>query len=130
MNRAVLRVLRIALAIAVLAILHLATTQRSYPVVEDLNDKVSHVLAFAALALLADFSFPARRFGAGKVVALLAFGLLIEVVQYFLPYRQSSVFDWLADAVGIAAYALCIPLLRRLPVLRQRWDPVPGSNAP
>ncbi len=128
MNRSIVLSLRTALAIAVVAILHLATTQRSYPGVEDLNDKVSHVLAFAGLALLSDFSFPARRFGT-KVIGLLAFGLLIEVVQYFLPYRESSVFDWLADAIGIAAYAVCIPLLRHVPVLRQRWDARQGSKA-
>ncbi len=121
MNRTTVLALRVALAVAVIAILHLATTQRNYPVIEDVNDKVSHVLAFAALALLADFSFPRNRFGFAKVASLLAFGLLIEVVQYFLPYRESSVFDWIADAVGVGIYVLFIPLLRRLPYVRGRW---------
>ncbi len=121
-NRSLIVLLRIALAVAIVVVLHLATTPRSYPVIQDLNDKLSHVLAFAVLAGLADFSFPQGRFGMAKISALLAFGLLIEVVQYFLPYRESSVFDWMADAVGIAAYALCLPLLRRIPGLRRRWE--------
>lgn len=125
MNRSLVRALQFTLAIAVAVILHLATTQRSYPVVEDVNDKLNHVLAFAVLAGLTDFSFPGSRFGAAKVLALLGFGLLIEVVQYFLPYRESSMLDWLADALGVAAYVLCIPLLRRLPGLRRRWE-APG----
>jgi hypothetical protein len=40
-------------------------------------------------------------------------------VQYFLPYRESSVFDLLADAVGESLYIASIPLLRRMPILWQ-----------
>ncbi len=113
---------RLALAIVLVVISHLATTPRSYPVVEDLNDKVSHILAFAALAFLSDFSFPARKFMPATVVWLMGYGLLIEVVQYFLPYRTASVLDWIADAIGIALYAAAIPILKRTPVLRERWN--------
>ena len=51
--------------------------------------------------------------------ALAGYGLFIEVVQHFLPYREASFVDLLADGAGIAAYALCIPLLARIPVLRR-----------
>jgi VanZ family protein len=95
---------RIALAIALVAILHLATTERSYAVAEDLNDKVSHVLAFGVLAFLAEFSFPHQRSRAAVVILLLAFGVLIEAIQYFIPYRDASLLDLAADALGIAVY--------------------------
>ena len=78
---------RAALLTALLVILHLATTQLHYPGVDGLNDKVSHIMAFYALAILEDFSFPRTDFGLSKVLTLMAYGLMIEVVQYFLPYR-------------------------------------------
>jgi len=112
---------RIALAIVVVVILHLATTARSYPVAEDLNDKVSHILAFATLSFLSDFSFPARRFVPLTCACLLGYGLLIEIIQYFIPYRSASALDWIADALGIGLYLASVPLLKRVPVLRERW---------
>ncbi len=122
LSRTMVVAFRIALLIAVAVILHLAITERSYPVIENLYDKFSHVLAFCALALLSDFSFPRKGFGPATVLWLLGFGLLIEVLQYFLPHREASVLDWIADGTGIAAYWLCIPALKRLPVVRRRWN--------
>lgn len=92
-------------------------------------DKLGHLLAFLVLAWLADFAFPRRSFGSEKIVPLLGFGLLIELVQQQLPYRQFSLLDWLADGLGVALYPLWVPLLRRLPVLSVRWRrevPSPG----
>jgi VanZ family protein len=102
---------RVALVAAVALVFHLATTERAYPGVEQLHDKVSHVLAFATLAFLADFSFPASRFGPGKILPLLAYGVLIELVQYFLPYREASWLDVVGDGAGIAVYAIGFPVL-------------------
>ncbi len=112
---------RIALAAAVLVISHLATTARAYPVVEDLNDKVSHILAFAALGFLSDFSFPGTKFVPVTALSLMGYGLLIEAVQYFLPYRTASLLDWAADAAGLAVYLLAVPILKRIPLLNRRW---------
>ncbi len=109
---------RILLVAAVVLIAHLATTDQSYPVAEDLPDTANHVLAFGALALLADFSFPGSRFGAAKILALLGYGVLIEVVQHFLPYREASFMDLVADGTGIAIYAAAMPLMLRAPFLR------------
>jgi VanZ family protein len=110
---------RAALAVVVIVIFHLATTERVYPGVEQLHDKLSHILAFGILALLADFSFPKSSFGPAKMLPLLAYGVLIEVVQYFLPYREASALDVFGDAVGIALYAIGFPVLSGVPVLRR-----------
>jgi VanZ family protein len=112
---------RLALIVAAVMVLHLATTPLHYPVVEDVNDKASHVLAFFGLALLLDFSFPDSGLGWRKILALLAFGLLIEAIQYHLPYRTFSLLDWAADGLGVVVYGLSLPGLRYLPVLRRRW---------
>lgn len=111
---------RLALALALVAITWLATTPRAVPVVEDINDKVSHVLAFLVLGLLADFAFPARGFGPSKILALLGYGLLVEAVQYFLPHRDSSLYDLAANAIGLALYGYLAPAIAKLPWLRRR----------
>jgi VanZ family protein len=112
---------RASLVTALLLILFLATTQLPYPAVDSLNDKVLHILAFYALAMLEDFSFPRLEFGLSKVLTLMAYGVLIEAIQYFLPYRSFSLYDLGADAVGVLAYALSIPALKQVPFLRRRW---------
>jgi VanZ family protein len=86
-----------------------------------LNDKATHLAAFFILALLTDFSFPASRFTLLKITGLLLYGGLIETIQYHLPYRTFSLMDLAADGLGIAAYGLSVPLLRRLPILKNRW---------
>ena len=111
---------RVALVVAVAAIAWLATTDRTYPAIEQVSDKLYHAAAFAVLAALADLSFPAGRFGLAKIGALLGFGIAIEAVQYFLPHRQASLADVLADGVGIAFYALCAPLVAKVATLRPR----------
>ena len=115
---------RVALAVAVVSITHLATTERSYPVVEDVNDKLNHILAFGFLALAADFSFPKSAFGAAKASSLLAYGVLIEAVQYVLPFRSASLLDIAADGVGLAIYWAFYRRLAHLPLLRRRWEQI------
>lgn len=70
------------------------------------NDKINHLLAFAVLAALVDGSFPGPGPGRGwaKWAGLLGYGLLIEAVQFFLPFREASGWDLLADAAGIGLY--------------------------
>lgn len=115
-------VFRVALLASVTIIMHLATTQMHYPVVEDINDKVNHIFAFYVLALLTDFSFPKDDFGFTKALALLGYGLLIEVIQYFLPYRSSSFYDLAADGAGLFVYWISLPVLRQAPWFRTRWN--------
>jgi VanZ family protein len=103
-------------------ILHLATTSSMIPVVEDINDKAEHWIAFYALALFADFSFPQDSFGRAKALSLLGYGLVIEIIQYFLPYRSFSLLDLSADAVGLVVYGISLPMLRRMPLLKKRWE--------
>jgi VanZ family protein len=109
---------RLALAAAVAAITWLATTDRALPELAGLSDKLNHVIAFLALGLLADRSFPQARFGLAKAAALLAYGAAIEAVQHFLPWREASLPDILADAAGIGLYAAARPLFLMIPVFR------------
>ena len=112
---------RIALTITLILILFLATTRQSIPAVEDINDKANHLLAFGALAWLGDFAFPATSFGWKKFLWLLGFGVLIEFIQFFLPWREASSLDVMADAAGLAIYWWFNRYLRFFPLLGQRW---------
>jgi VanZ family protein len=112
---------RLALILTLGAITFLATTGHGYPVVKDISDKANHMLAFYVLAMLVDFSFPKTRFGVSKILALLTYGLLIEIIQGFLPDRTPSLVDLLADGVGIAMYKLSVPILTRVPFFCLRW---------
>ena len=115
-------VFRGMLLMALIVITHLATTSMQYPVVENISDKANHILAFYVLALLLDFSFPHGEFGIGKVAVLLSYGVAIEVIQYFLPFRSASLYDVAADSVGLIVYWFSLPALKYVPGFRSRWD--------
>ena len=103
---------RAALVLALVAILWLAL--RPQPGGTDWfehADKLRHAGAFLVLWVLSRRSSGAA---AGLLMAgLLAYGVLIEVLQGFTPNREPSAADVLADAVGIAIGAF---IDRRAPV--------------
>jgi VanZ family protein len=78
-----------------------------------LADKLEHAATFFALTVLARFGYPDPRAADRLVPALLAYGMAIELVQALLPWRECSLLDWVADALGIAC-ASFPPLRRRL----------------
>lgn len=106
-------VFRISLAAALAGITILATTPLSYPVVSDVNDKFNHLLAFFVLSLLTDASFPGKKFNLAMLLALMAYGLSLEIIQHFLPYRMFSLWDAGTDAAGIGLYKIVSLLLRK-----------------
>lgn len=112
---------RLPLVIAGTVIFYLATI----PAERSLDlfgwDKLNHAMAFVVLALLLDFSFPKRAFDYLKCSSLLAYGLLIELVQYMLPTRSFSLLDLLADSAGILLYLLSRSVLKMIPCFNWRW---------
>ena len=99
-----------ALVLCLSTILWLALSPN--PPVLTSYDKISHVLAFFVLAGLLDYaSVNIARFK-GKVLPLLAFGLLIEVLQYWVGYRYFEWGDFIADGFGVAGYAVSRRYLR------------------
>jgi VanZ family protein len=89
-----------------------------------INDKIGHSAAFLCLAFLLDFARPRTAWGTRKLLSLLAYGLFIEVVQYFLPYRTFSLWDLAADGLTLLLYPLAFPLFKRVPGLALRWNSV------
>ncbi|KIM09144.1 MAG: hypothetical protein KU28_00425 [Sulfurovum sp. PC08-66] len=85
----------------------LATTTVHIEVVEHFWDKLNHFAAFATLFVVGRGAFGVLSMV--LAVALLGFGLQIEVVQHFIEGRYFSMLDVVADTVGIAigwAFAL------------------------
>lgn len=65
-------------------------------------DKLRHLAAFGTLAWVAMQGFGrGRRAVPAVAAALLAYGVLIELVQRHVPGRHASLADVLADALGI-----------------------------
>lgn len=121
MSRRQVLFFRVLFVTSVVGVTYFALTGVKYPVVADVNDKLQHVAAFFTLGLLLDFSFPERPFRFAKFGSLLAYGILLELVQAAAPARVPSVWDVAADGAGLLLYVTSTPLLRRVPILQQRW---------
>ena len=95
---------RLLLLAAVVTITWLALSPRPPPLVDTGADKINHLLAFTTLSFMAWFALPGARRVA--MVALLAYGGMIEIVQSFVPSRSAEWADFATDAAGIALGSL------------------------
>lgn len=76
-------------------------------------DKLNHGAAYAVLALTADFAFPLARYLLPKALPLFAYGLLMEILQRYVPGRLFEGMDLVANASGLLLYGVAAVLLRR-----------------
>lgn len=97
------RIWRSMLVVLLVAITYLALVPEPPKSVSTGWDKSNHALAFASLAFVSVWAlWPRPRQWGLLVVALLAYGVGIEIAQHFLPPRSADAQDVVADAVGIA----------------------------
>lgn len=94
------RVGRGATVIVFLAICWLSVMPSEIAAVDGFNDKAKHVFAFLVLALCISLFWRASR--PFVAATLIVYGVAIELVQLFVPGRSASVWDVLADVIGIA----------------------------
>lgn len=97
---------KIAFFIYLAVVMFLATYPMQAPIATP-SDKTNHALAFVLFSILFILSF--RR--AHPIFAFLfglGYGVLIEIVQSFLPYRSAEMGDILADTVGLAVGILAM----------------------
>lgn len=104
---------QIIFLVFIVTIEYLATTSLSIKVVENSWDKANHFIAFFALFLTFSFGFEKISLH-NKIVLLLLFGIQIEIVQAFLPFREFSLFDIFADFIGILIGIFVVNRLRLL----------------
>lgn len=84
-----------------------ATDTLEFPAGPSVNDKIIHVFVFFSFSVLMDLASSRKPFWIWKGIPLLGYGIFIEILQYFAPYRTFSVADMFADFVGIFFYSLC-----------------------
>ncbi|MEA3372343.1 MAG: VanZ family protein [Campylobacterota bacterium] len=104
-------------AFTAISILAVVPNYNALPEFVSFSDLLNHAVAFMVLYLLLERAHPAigRRNG---ILLLLAYAILIEVVQYFLPTRFAAVSDVLADAAGVIVAVFILPYLKKLPLIR------------
>lgn len=89
--------------------------------IDQFGDKFEHMLAFAALAGVADLGW--RHISPWRIgLQLSAFGALIEVLQAIPSlHRDADVRDWVADTLAILVATLFARALAR-------WFPLPEQR--
>lgn len=100
-------------ALMTIFVLAVIPETEALPEAARISDKLNHIAAFALLSLLIDRAYPSKA-PAWKISFLLVYGLVIECVQYFIPYREFALIDIAADVLGIAGYFAGKALLVRV----------------
>jgi len=106
---------RWAFWVCVLVVLALALMKPSHYMPTTGWDKANHALAFAVLTMLGALGYPGRLWR--LLAALLAYGVLIEILQGFTGYRDSDWHDVIADGAGLL---LASPLAHRVTTMVAR----------
>lgn len=76
-------------------------------------DKVVHLFAYFTLMLALDFSYRPGHSLVWKAMAIIIYSAMMEVAQGYVPGRDSSMWDIIANISGVLFYLLCVPLLKR-----------------
>ncbi|MGH8436471.1 MAG: VanZ family protein [Pseudomonas sp.] len=115
-----MRYLRVLPFVAVLAVILFAGLKpEPVPQVFDQQDKLHHLLGFAALAFTLRLGFPRPHFTWLMALSLAA-ALLIELGQGFWPQRTPSTGDMFANALGVLLGWSCSLLLQGWLRIRRR----------
>ena len=104
---------RRTLPLAVLVVLVLSVIKTGSPLPGEYSDKIEHALAFFLLAALAGIGHAGSGLARHLLLALIVYGLLIEGIQWCIPWREFSLLDWAADTVGVASWLVVAWLWRR-----------------
>jgi VanZ family protein len=83
-------------------------------------DKVLHASAFFVLSFLLNRASSSMAKRVRNMLSLLAFGILIEILQSFTGYREVSAADVLADLVGILFFQSTYSFLLYLRELKRK----------
>jgi VanZ family protein len=94
--------------VTVLLLIELAPSHSSWPY----KDKLEHISAFALLGLSGYLSYPRK--AVWIYSGLILYGLYMEWMQTtFTASRTGSIYDWVADIVGVLLSAFTIYLFTK-----------------
>lgn len=117
------RELKIFFYFTVIAVFILAVLPgEKIPRILNFWDKAQHSLAFVVLSLLAIFAYPQNIYP--RLIGLVLYGGVIEIIQWFLPWRSGDIYDFIADSLGV----LIVGLVYLLFVLTNIKKPTTTSN--
>ena len=104
----------VILVISILVFSYLFFSPQSLPTNIPHTDKYGHIIVFFCLSILVYKCMNiARRY---QIMLLVGYGIAVECVQHFIPYRSGGADDVVADAIGVILfYALTmLPVCRKL----------------
>lgn len=104
---------RIALAGCATAVFAGSVVDLGHSPIADVNDKMQHIAAFIVLGCLSRFACPGLTPWRRILPLLTGYGLLIECVQWWLPWREFSLPDLVADILGIV---VALAAMRSVPL--------------
>ena len=77
------------------------------------NDKLVHCVSYFLLMMTLDFSWKSGQQLVVKSVLVLFYSSLIEYGQSFVPGREMSLADVIANGLGVLFFVALVPLLKR-----------------
>jgi VanZ family protein len=80
-------------------------------------DKLAHCLAYAWLAILPFFAFARMRAALAEAFLMVPLGIALELAQRYIPGRDFSVADMIANSVGVALGIIIARYVARCPRL-------------
>ena len=105
-----IRIYRLVFLLLVLFISYAAVTPVEGGASVPYIDKLLHFVAFLILTFFMDLSIKKPLLlSKAALILLILYAFLIELVQYFLPYRSAEVFDFISDLLGILVYLYFAP---------------------
>jgi VanZ family protein len=75
------------------------------------SDKIIHAIGYCLLLISCDVAYRSGKKLPGKVAFIFTFSLAMEVLQYFIPNRNFSFLDLLANLTGLSVGYLILRLL-------------------
>lgn len=75
-------------------------------------DKIKHIIVFFLLSFLLNRSSSDTSKRIRNIIALFMFGVFIEFIQLYIPDRQVSLGDLLANLIGILLFQFTYSLLK------------------
>lgn len=107
---------RLGFWIVLAAITVLSLLPLQFAVQSGVSDKIEHFVAYAALTAAGRIGYRDRPAPWALALAVIAFGIGIEVAQYFIPGRMMSGWDVFANTTGVLiGLGVSWLVLRRLP---------------